>query len=104
LDIDEASLAYDAHVEVGHGGHFFGAMHTLERFRDCFWRPTVASTENFERWTRNGSQDHSSRSDARWKALLDSYERPPLDDAVEAELLDFVERRAAELGDAVSVR
>jgi trimethylamine--corrinoid protein Co-methyltransferase len=104
LHIDEASLAYDAHVEVGHGGHFFGAMHTLERFRDCFWRPTVASTENFERWTRNGSQDHSSRSDARWKALLDSYERPPLDDAVEAELLDFVERRAAELGDAVSVR
>ena len=104
LDIDEASLAYDAHVEVGHGGHFFGAMHTLERFRDCFWRPTVASTENFERWTRNGSQDHSQRSDARWKALLESYERPPLDDAVEAELLEFVERRAAELGDAVSVR
>ena len=104
LDIDEASLAYDAHVEVGHGGHFFGAMHTLERFRDCFWRPTVASTENFERWTRNGSQDHSQRSDARWKALLESYERPPLDDAVEAELLEFVERRAAVLGDAVSVR
>jgi trimethylamine--corrinoid protein Co-methyltransferase len=104
LDIDEASLAYDAHVEVGHGGHFFGAMHTLERFRDCFWRPTVASTENFERWTRNGSQDHSQRSDARWKALLESYERPPLDDAVEAELLEFVERRAAELGDVVSVR
>ena len=104
LDIDEASLAYDAHVEVGHGGHFFGAMHTLERFRDCFWRPTVASTENFERWTRNGSQDLSQRSDARWKALLESYERPPLDDAVEAELLEFVERRAAELGDVVSVR
>jgi trimethylamine--corrinoid protein Co-methyltransferase len=104
LDIDEASLAYDAHVEVGHGGHFFGAMHTLERFRDCFWRPTVASTENFERWTRNGSQDHSQRSDARWKVLLENYERPPLDEGVEAELLDFVERRAAELGDPVSVR
>jgi trimethylamine--corrinoid protein Co-methyltransferase len=104
LDIDEASLAYDAHVEVGHGGHFFGAMHTLERFRDCFWRPTVASTENFERWTRNGSQDHSQRSDARWKVLLEDYERPPLDEGVEAELLDFVERRAAELGDPVSVR
>ena len=104
LDIDEASLAYDAHVEVGHGGHFFGAMHTLERFRDCCWRPTVASTENFERWTRNGSQDHSQRSDARWKVLLEDYERPPLDEGVEAELLDFVERRAAELGDPVSVR
>ncbi len=104
LDVSEETLAYDAHVEVGHGGHFFGAAHTLDRFRDCFWRPTVASTENFERWTRNGSQDHSRRADARWKAMLESYERPPLDDAVEEELLEFVEQRAAELGDSVSVR
>jgi trimethylamine--corrinoid protein Co-methyltransferase len=104
LTVDEGSLAYEAHVEVGHSGHFFGAAHTLERFRECFWRPTVASTENFERWTRNGSRDHSQRSDARWKVMVDSYERPPLDDAVEAEVVDFVERRAAELGDPVSVR
>lgn len=104
LDVDEESLAFEAHVEVGQGGHFFGTAHTLERFRDCFWRPTVASTENFERWTRNGSKDHAERSDARWKAMVDSYQRPPLDDAVEAELVEFVERRATELGDPISVR
>ena len=34
LEVDEASLAYGAHQEVGHGGHFLGAEHTLERFRD----------------------------------------------------------------------
>jgi trimethylamine--corrinoid protein Co-methyltransferase len=104
MDIDEDSLAFEAHVEVGQGGHFFGTAHTLERFRDCFWRPTIASTENHERWTRNGSMDHAARSDARWRAMVDSYERPPLDDAVEEELVDFVERRAAELGDPVHVR
>lgn len=104
LVVDEGSLAYDAHVEVGQGGHFFGAAHTLDRFRDCFWRPTVASTENYERWTRGGSKDHAERADTRWRAMVDSYERPPLDDAVEAELVDFVERRAAELGDTVAVR
>src|SRR5512132_2248795 len=32
LEVDEASLAFDAHVEVGAGGHFLGAAHTLERF------------------------------------------------------------------------
>ena len=48
------SLAFDAHVEVGHGGHFLGAEHTLERFRDCFYRPLLSTTENFERWTRDG--------------------------------------------------
>jgi trimethylamine--corrinoid protein Co-methyltransferase len=39
LEIDEASLAFDAHLEVGAGGHFLGAVHTLERFRECFYRP-----------------------------------------------------------------
>ena len=54
LEIDEASLAFDAHLEVGQGGHFLGAAHTLERFRDCFYRPLLSSTENFERWNRMG--------------------------------------------------
>src|SRR3954452_25162988 len=39
LEIDEDSLAFGAHEEVGHGGHFLGAMHTMERFRTCFYRP-----------------------------------------------------------------
>jgi trimethylamine--corrinoid protein Co-methyltransferase len=101
VEVDEASLAYDAHVEVGQGGHFFGAAHTLERFRECFWRPTVASTENIDRWTRNGSLDHEARASRRWKQLLEEYERPPIDEAVEEELTEFVRRRAAELGDPV---
>ena len=102
--VDEASLAFDAHVEVGQSGHFFGAAHTLERFRDCFWRPTVASTENNDRWTRNGSLDHAARATARWERMLESYQQPPLDQAIEDELVEFVERRAAELGDPVDVR
>src|SRR6478736_3225056 len=53
LEIDEASLAFDAHDEVRHGGHFLGAAHTMERFRTCFYRPIVAKTANFERRTRD---------------------------------------------------
>ena len=104
VEVDDASLAFGAHVEVGHGGHFFGAEHTLERFRECFWRPTVATTDNFDRWTRGGSLDHAARASARWRELLDSYEPPPLDKSVEEELVEFVERRAVELGDPISVR
>ena len=104
VDVDDASLAFGAHVEVGHGGHFFGAEHTLERFRECFWRPTVATTENIDRWTRGGSLDHAARAAARWRELLDSYEPPPLDESIEEELVEYVERRAVELGDPISVR
>jgi len=102
--IDEASLAYDAHVEVGQGGHFFGTEHTLAHFRDCFWRPTIGSTDNIDRWRKKGSRDYAGRCEDRWPALVESYEQPPLDDAVEAELVEFVERRARELGDTVSIR
>jgi trimethylamine--corrinoid protein Co-methyltransferase len=102
-EIDDDSLAFGAHLEVGHGGHFFGAEHTLARFRDCFWRPTVATTDNHDRWKRGGSLEHSARAGARGKELLESDERP-LEDAVEEELLEFVERRASELGDQVDVR
>ncbi len=103
LEVDEASLALDAHVEVGHGGHFFGAQHTLERFRECFWRPTVATTENIDRWTRGGSLDHAARAERRVAELLETYEAPPLDSAIEEELIEFVERRAVELGDPLQV-
>jgi trimethylamine---corrinoid protein Co-methyltransferase len=99
LEVDEASLAFDAHVEVGQGGHFLGAAHTLERFRDCFYRPLLSSTENFERWNRLGARDAAARAGEIWRATLEAYEQPPLDDGIRAELEDYVTRRRAELGD-----
>jgi len=99
LEIDEASLAFDAHVEVGSGGHFLGAMHTLERFRTCFRRPFLSSSDNYERWMRGGSLDTAVRAEAVWRKRLDEYEQPPLDGAIGAELEEYVTRRRAELGD-----
>jgi trimethylamine--corrinoid protein Co-methyltransferase len=99
LEIDEGSLAFDAHVEVGHGGHFLGAAHTMERFRTCFYRPMLSSSENYERWMRNGGVDANGRARKIYQQKLADYEAPPLDDAVRAQLEDFVARRRAELGD-----
>ena len=99
LEIDEASLAFGAHEEVGAGGHFLGAMHTLERFRECFYRPLLCSTENFDRWTRNGGRDATERAGEIWRETLEEYEQPPMDDAVARGAQEFVMRRRAELGD-----
>jgi trimethylamine--corrinoid protein Co-methyltransferase len=99
MEIDEASLAFDAHTEVGHGGHFLGAMHTMERFRTCFYRPLLSSSENFERWSRGGGVDAAGRAEAIYKKTLAEYEAPPLDEAIRAELEEYVVRRRAELGD-----
>src|SRR5450755_1930276 len=99
LEIDEASLAFGAHEEVGHGGHFLGAQHTMERFRECFYRPLLSSSSNYERWLKQGGKDATARAGEISAKTLDAYEQPPLDDAIRAELDEYVTRRRAELGD-----
>ena len=99
LEVDEASLAFGAHEEVGPGGHFLGAAHTLERFRDCFYRPLLSSTENFERWKRLGERDATARAGEIWRERLEQYEPPAIDPALRQELADYVTRRRKELGD-----
>jgi trimethylamine--corrinoid protein Co-methyltransferase len=99
LEINEETLAYSAHQEVGQGGHFLGAVHTLERFRECFYRPIVSSTENYERWSRNGGNDTAARANEVWKKKLEEYEEPAMDTDLMAELKAYVDRRRTELGD-----
>jgi trimethylamine--corrinoid protein Co-methyltransferase len=99
LEIDDDSLAFGAHVEVGHGGHFLGASHTMERFRTCFYRPLLSSSENYERWMRNGGVDANGRAERIYRKTLEEYVQPPLDDAIREELAEYVTRRRRELGD-----
>jgi trimethylamine---corrinoid protein Co-methyltransferase len=99
LEITEESLAFGAHEEVGHGGHFLGAAHTMERFRECFYRPFLSSADNFERWTRLGARDTATRAGEIADKMLEEYQPPPMDDAVREELAEYVTRRRAELGD-----
>lgn len=98
LVVDDATLALDAIAEVGPGGHYFGAQHTQERFRDAFFRPAISDWRNVEAWQEAGSPtalDHAQRLVRR---LLDAYQPPALDPAVAAELAEFVDRRVAEGG------
>jgi trimethylamine--corrinoid protein Co-methyltransferase len=99
LEIDEASLAFGAHAEVGHAGHFLGAAHTMERFRTCFYRPLLSSSDNYTRWVGRGGLDAAARASAISQRMLAEYEPPPIDEAVRAELEEYVVRRRAELGD-----
>jgi trimethylamine--corrinoid protein Co-methyltransferase len=74
-------------------------MHTMERFRTCFYRPLLSSSENYERWMRNGSNDAAARATKIYQQRLEDYEQPPLDEAIRQEMEEFVVRRRKELGD-----
>lgn len=97
LEFNESSLAFDAHLEVGHGGHFLGAAHTMDRFRDCFYRPFLTNSDNYERWTRLGSRDTRDRAEEIWKKKLEDYVMPDMDPSMLLELSDFVAQRKSQL-------
>jgi trimethylamine--corrinoid protein Co-methyltransferase len=95
--VDEASLGLDAIAEVGPGGHFFGAAHTLERFETAFYQPMLSDWRNFETWQEDGERTATQRANRIWKQLLAEYQPPPLE-AGAAEALDaFIERRKGEI-------
>ena len=98
--VDSASLGLEAMREVGPGGHYFGAAHTLERYDSAFYQPLLSDWRNFETWSEDGAVDATQRAHRVWQALLAEYQEPQLDPAVDEELEAFVTRRKEEGGAA----
>jgi trimethylamine--corrinoid protein Co-methyltransferase len=99
LDVSENGQALDAILTNQPGTHFLGSAHTLANFEHAFYRSAVADNSSFEQWTEDGALDAAQRANAIWKRRLAEYEPPPIDDAIDAELQDYVTRRKAELPD-----
>ncbi|NIA68967.1 trimethylamine methyltransferase family protein [Pelagibius litoralis] len=98
LEVSEDSIGLEAIREVGPGGHFFGAAHTLERYETAFYDPILSDWRNFENWQDGGSETATQRANRLYKSVLEDFTPPPLDPAIKDELDDFVARRTAEGG------
>ncbi|MEQ8481037.1 MAG: trimethylamine methyltransferase family protein [Hoeflea sp.] len=98
--VDDNSLALDAFREVGVGKHFLGCAHTMENYQTAFWDSSVADNEPFEKWDIAGRTDAASRANLRWKQMLAEYQAPPMDEAIDEALVDFVDRTKAGMSDA----
>ncbi len=98
LEVNDDTLALDAIAEVGPGGHFFGAAHTLARYETAFYAPMLSDWRNYETWREAGALDAAQRANAIWKQILADYQKPPLDPAIDEALRDYVARRKAEGG------
>ncbi|MER9562790.1 trimethylamine methyltransferase family protein [Mesorhizobium sp. M0571] len=100
VKIDDNQLALDAFREVGPGSHFFGSAHTLANYETAFWDSEIADNEPFEKWEAAGSEDAAIRANRRWKKALAEYQPPPLDQAIDEALQDFMDRKKNEMTDA----
>jgi len=94
----ESELAFDAIVEVGQGGHFFGTQHTQDRYETAFYSPFLSDWSNFENWEDRGSVLTVERAHRIWKQILKDFEAPAMDIAIREELDAFVARRKSEGG------
>lgn len=93
IDVNDDELAVDAIAEVGPGGHHFGTSHTLERYESAFYAPLLSNRQNYESWQESGSLDIAARANTIWKQLLNEYQQPPLDPAIEEELVAYADKR-----------
>jgi trimethylamine--corrinoid protein Co-methyltransferase len=99
LSLDENQLAMSAFREVGPGKHFFGCAHTLANYETAFWDSDTADNNSFEQWRDEGEKTATERANARYRRLLQDYQAPPLDPAVDEALTEFVTKRKAERPD-----
>jgi len=98
IEVSPETLGLDAVREVGPGGHFFGAAHTMARYETAFYAPLVSDWRNFETWEETVSLDATQRANRIYKQVLADFEPPPLDPAIREELEAFVAQRKAEGG------
>ncbi|MFN0153574.1 MAG: trimethylamine methyltransferase family protein [Gaiella sp.] len=100
VDLSAEGQALDALLTNGPGIHFLGHEHTLRNFESAFYRSSVSDNSSFEQWEADGANDSTVRANAVWKQMLADYAPPPIDDAVDEELREWVDRKKASFPDS----
>ena len=100
IDVSENGQAMDALRETGPGQHFLGSSHTQANFESAFWRSELADNNTFEQWSSEGRVESAARARGRVREMLDAYEAPALDPAIDEALQAFIAKRKEELPDA----
>lgn len=97
----DAEIALDALLEVGPGGHFFGASHTMERYETEFYQPFSSDWSNFGTWTEKGSQTADERATGIWQKIVSEAKPAPSAEPARVEAMEtYIQQRTAEGGAA----
>ena len=83
--------------DVGPGGHFLGHPHTQENFQTAYFMPELFDNNSIEQWQAEGAQEITARALAHARSLLEGYEEPKLDVAVNEALLEYIAKREREI-------
>ena len=101
VDLGDLEGAMAAVREVGPGGHFLGSEHTRENFQSAFFMPELLDNNSYEQWVVDGSKDTNTRALEKVRDMLDRYEGPGLDAAIDEALMAYIAKRESELPEGV---
>ena len=100
VDLSANGQAMDAIREVGPGSHYLGCAHTLENFQTAFYASPLTDNNSYEQWLAEGEQRMEQRGNTLVRKLLESYEAPELDPAIDEALTAFIKQKKDSMADA----
>jgi trimethylamine--corrinoid protein Co-methyltransferase len=98
IETNSDALGLDAISEVGPGGHYFGAAHTLARYENAFYQPIISDWRNNQQWQAAGKPEAWQKANVVYKQALAEYQEPEMALETRAALDEFIAKRKAEGG------
>ena len=99
MSVDDDALPKEPYSEVGPGDNFLSTSHTMRHFAQCNYQSELPEAGAFEMWSEAGALSAEQRANQRWKEMLNSYELPAMDPAIDEALCDFVARKKQAMAD-----
>ena len=88
LEVDDDLV--DVIEEIGPGGHFLGAAHTLANMRRQ-WMPRLFDRTAWEEWEAGARPGPNEAASERMRSILETHEPLPLEEAMEMEILRIID-------------
>lgn len=95
IEVDDDTLAVDVIDHVGPGGHFLTEEHTVSRFRQEFWWPTVISRMRYDEWKTCGSKTLGQRVKEKTQRIIGEHRPEPLPQPILDQIQAVVDRAEA---------
>ncbi len=100
LTINDNQLAKDAFKQAGPGENFLGVDHTLSNFETANYKSDLlGDTLSFEQWSEDGCRNAEQRAHLKWQAMLEQYQDPGIDPAIDEALLEFMTQKKLSIPD-----
>lgn len=90
IDVNNELLAVDLIKEVGIGGHFLTAEHTMKHFKKQQIQAQIFERRNRELWEAEGSKELEKIAHEKVNKILSNHKPEPISDDVAAEIKKIV--------------